>query len=201
MNINGTQNSYSAVETMVLSRHTIFCQDIPFSFEYWIELINYVDSLHQMYLRNSLYIYGLAEAKDEDIMTTVQEFFRVVYGLCLQPYEFDLCRRVGQKKEGSSRAVLVNFLHHPTRQHIVANRYLLQGSRISVVEPLTPRRYAIKKRAEKFFGKNTVGIRNGRLFYKMNRNKRVMFETFQELEELVVQYIHQVSSNFRKNNA
>ena len=111
-------------------------------------IVSKCDDLEQYSRRNNIRIVGVPEANEEDTdeLTTAL----VKRNLGIEVNKTDICRshRLGRKKPGQHRQIIVKFTRHNVKSTIMRKKKILreEGSNIEIQEDLTQGRLdAIKK--------------------------------------------------------
>ena len=101
-----------------------------------------INELEQYGRRNNLRINGIHE--DEDVDETAERttckvaetLNRAIVDLNLARYDFDIAHRLGQKRPGSCRPIIVKLQSRMKRDVILRNRKLFKGSDIYINKDL-----------------------------------------------------------------
>lgn len=69
--------------------------------------------------------------------------FREKLGLNITPADLDAVHRIGEKKPGTSRPIIVRFVSRRVRQQVIQQRKALKGSKVIIVDDLTKANYTL----------------------------------------------------------
>ena len=151
-----------------------------------------INELEQYGRRNNLRINGIPE--DEDVDETAERttrkvaetLNRAIVDLNLARYDFDIAHRLGQKRLGSCRPIIVKFQSRMKRDVILRNRKLFKGSDIYINEDLTRLNQLVLSCVRKKMPDEVdkVWTRNGRISYK-NKAKHVHDVKFSDYQDWI----------------
>lgn len=117
--------------------------------------------------RGKILLIGISETiKDEELQDHVVTVINSKMQLSLSGGDVYDCYRLGRKREGGPRPILVQFSTISTRQKVFRNRRRLKNSGLVITEVLSPMRYEIFKVAKQKFQKDCWS-NNGRIGFKM----------------------------------
>ena len=89
--------------------------------------------------RENLRFFGLEEEDEEDVEEKVKAFLDEKLDLYeCNRIEFQRAHRVGRKRPGSSRPIIVRFLRYPDRERVIRNAGALKGTAF-YIKPDLPR--------------------------------------------------------------
>lgn len=143
--------------------------------------------------RNNLRINGIEEEEaDETADITTRKIVNKLNGriqdLNLEISDIDIAHRLGQKRRGSCRPIIVKFLSRLKRDRVIRNRKLFKGTNIYINEDLTRLNQLVlacvrKKMPDEV---DKVWSRNGRIYYKNKTGHvhEVKFVDFQQWIDL-----------------
>ena len=151
-----------------------------------------INELEQYGRQNNLRINGIPE--DEDVDETAERttrkvaetLNRAIVDLNLARYDFDIAHRLGQKRPGSCRPIIVKFQSRMKRDVILRNRKLFKGSDIYINEDLTRLNQLVLSCVRKKMPDEVdkVWTRNGRISYK-NKAKHVHDVKFSDYQDWI----------------
>ena len=129
------------------------------------KLLEQMSDLEQYQRRNNVRIFGIAEQENENCDQSVLNVLR--NQLKLQDFDINdigRCHRVGVKRPGSRRPIIVQFSTYRRREVVIRNRKLLKGTNVVIREDLTSRRLSLMKAAVNKYGyKNVWTVLDGRI--------------------------------------
>ena len=146
-----------------------------------------LDEQQQYSRRTCLLVHGIKEkegtAKEtvEEVEEKVREVFENKVKVKLDVKDISRTHRLGKKRDaGKPRPVIVRFLSYRQRHQIFVAKKNLKGSRITVTENLTKRRYQLLQECIKHFEKENVWSLDGRVYVNTNDGKKI----FTKMDEL-----------------
>lgn len=117
--------------------------------------------------RNKILVFGIEEKSSEISQREVIETINTKLKIQLGATDIDLCYRIGKKRDGVARPLLVEFVCIRKRNEIYYNKKLLKGSEITIAEVLSPMRFELYKLVRQKFGKE-CWVNRGRIGLKFN---------------------------------
>lgn len=151
-----------------------------------------INDLEQYGRRNNIRINGIPEAGEESPEKTskvvIETLNRYIENLDLKREEIDIAHRLGKKKEGRHRQIILKFQSRMKRDTVLNNRKVFKGSDIFVNEDLTRINQQVlacvrKKMTDEV---ERAWTRNGRVFYKTKTDTvlEVKYKEFQHWIDL-----------------
>ena len=115
-------------------------------------------------------IHGLMEIKTEDSDKMVLDVINNKLNIEMFQISIDRSQRLGKLKGPGqkSRAITVKFTRYKDRHHVLRNKKLLKGTRISVTESLTVKRMEHLKKAREQNGFGNAWTQDGKIMFKGN---------------------------------
>lgn len=144
------------------------------------------DDLEQRSRLENLRIFGLAEKSNENTDQLVLDVAKKV-GVTLNLSSIARSHRVGKKRPGSSRPVIVKFVSFADRQRMFGAKKNLKGTKITIKEDLTNTRMEILKAAMNHFSDSSVWTQNGTIVIKSPGGQFHHIRTMTELENLTTE--------------
>ena len=148
-----------------------------------------MDEQQQYSRRTCLLVHGIKEkegtAKEtvEEVEEKVREVFENKVKVKLDVKDISRTHRLGKKRDaGKPRPIIVRFLSYRQRHQIFVAKKNLKGSRITVTENLTKKRYQLLQECIKHFEKENVWSLDGRVYINTGEGKKV-FTKMDELSE------------------
>lgn len=103
-------------------------------------------SFHEDLLkRKNILIFGLVELENKPLVEILTDFFKNNLCVNIQSNEFDIFYRIGKRKNGQHRPIMVKFLREFTVKQVLKNAYKLKGTGLSVARDQTPEKRADTK--------------------------------------------------------
>lgn len=118
------QENLSTIETTV---NSIKCDSISFR-DHLTEMNTVVDDLENRMRRNNLIFKGLPELENEtwnDAKVIITGFAQEMLGISLG--EIERAHRLGQKRSGTKRPIIVKFLSFRDREEVLRNAFKLKN--------------------------------------------------------------------------
>jgi len=128
-----------------------------------------VDDIEQRSRLENLRIFGIPEKPGEQTDQLVIDVASKI-GVTLTSSSIGRSHRVGPKKPGSKRAIIVKFVSFADRQKMFTAKKQLKGTNITIKEDLTAARQAVLKKAMEKFSDCPVWTRNGVIIIKSKDN-------------------------------
>lgn len=131
--------------------------DLKKSFESICQRIETVESAvdrNEQYENNrKLLIHGIKESENERLVDEIAELFENKLEVTVDKRFISDCRRVGKKREGKTRPVVVCFSVKRMRDEIFINKAKLKGTEVVCTEFLTVKRLELFKKCRAKYGK------------------------------------------------
>ena len=130
------------------------------------------NSLEQYGRRNNIRVVGIPEQENESAEQTAQTVAETLNAKLpntnLKRYDIDIAHRLGKKRDGKPRTVIMKFVSRMTRDNVFKNRKNLKGSNIFINEDLTRINQNILTcvRVKMTDEVESAWSSNGRIFYK-----------------------------------
>ena len=96
-----------------------------------------LDSQEQYSRRNCLLLHGTEETKHEDTDDIVVKIVNDNIGVDLSKEDLYRSHRIGEKRAGKKRPIIIKFARYNMRKQVFMNRKRLKGTGYSVTEGLT----------------------------------------------------------------
>ena len=152
------------------------------------------DDYEQRSRNDCLVIHGIPEGdgkQHEDTDSLVRDTIEKELGVELKLEDIKRSHRLGPRKnqratrttKPNARPIIFRLQWFNKRQEIYSSKRKLKGKGITITENLTRLRYEVYKQAILKFGKNNVWSMEGRIFVKIDNEKKSL-TTLQELESL-----------------
>ena len=151
------------------------------------------NDLEQYGRRGSIRIFGVPELQDAEETAEITtkraiDSLNKIESLHLQDSDIDLAHRLGRKKPGFHRPIIMRFQSRLKRNIVLQNKKQFKGTQIFVHEDLTKLNQLVltcvrKKMPDEV---NNVWSRNGHIFYKSKANNihEVKFKEYQHWIDL-----------------
>jgi len=110
---------------------------------------NQTDDNQRRSMQNNVIIHGIIEKEKESVSEKIQDFLETELKIGKEEVSgmnIDRCHRLGQKKEGKQRPVIVRFTQHMAKEHIFSKVSNLKGKNFSVQHQFSIE--TLKRRAE-----------------------------------------------------
>lgn len=140
------------------------------------------DDLEQRSRLENLRIFGIPEKAGENTDNLVIDVATKLQ-VPITTASIGRSHRVGPKKPGSTRAIIVKFVSFAERQKLFAAKKKLKGSGITIKEDLTNIRQSILQKALKQFTNQSIWTQNGVIVIKLD-NVYHRIQTMKELDDL-----------------
>ena len=129
------------------------------------ELRLVADEAAQYSRRNCLIISGIPEMKKEDTDKIVIDITEKWLDIQLDIGKIDRTHRLKVKgSQGMPRPIIVKFCNYHDRESMYRAKRKLKGTKITITEHLTRRRYNLFKLAKEAFGVRNVWTLDGKIF-------------------------------------
>lgn len=159
--------------------NTSACEDLKKQFSDLEEEVNRLkqecakrdDELEQYQRRNNLRVFGIAENDKENCDELVMRLARQI-GVDIGIADIDRSHRVGQKKAGSIRPIIMKLVSYQKRRELFFNKRHLKGTGTTIREDLTASRMQLLQDVI-----NKVGVKNtwtvdGTIFIRHGSTKK-----------------------------
>nr|XP_022921052.1 uncharacterized protein LOC111429387 [Onthophagus taurus] len=133
-----------------------------------------LDRLEQYTRRNSIRVFGVSETDNENTEQVVLDIINKKMNLALLPDSIDRCHRVGPKRNGKNRPIIMKFISHKTKDRVFYHKKLLRGTQFIIREDLTHHRICELRKLEEEYGKRRVWSRDGTLYAEVDGQKKRM---------------------------
>lgn len=151
-----------------------------------------INDLEQYGRRNNIRINGVPENGEETSERTTriatETLNRYIENLDIRREEIDIAHRLGKKKEGKHRQIIIKFQSRMLRDTVLKNRRVFKGSDIFVNEDLTKINQQVLACVRKKMTDEVARAwsRNGRIFYKSHTDTvlEVKYKDFQNWIDL-----------------
>lgn len=128
-----------------------------------------LNELDQYGRRSNIRILGLGEENGENvdkIKEKVHKLFKETLGVPNCIGHIDKLHRTGKPTHNKPRPVIVRFDRHTHAENIITNRKKLKGSKIVIVEDLTPMNLKLFQKYRNSDKYESVWTRHGKTFFK-----------------------------------
>ena len=164
------------------------------------------DRNEQYSRRNNIKILYVEEKKDgfETTAECEQKVIRILHDKLqlrnIKPEEIEATHRVGEKKEGQTRPIIVKFLSRKTKTEVIYNRRKLKNisPKLVIVEDLTKRVYTLYRQAADHPGTVRCWTTEGRIFAKDMDSKIHRIDTTADLRKLSIDVPPSSSASTRR---
>ncbi len=133
-----------------------------------------IDKQEQYSRKSSVRLYDVREEENENCQDLVIDVLKKEMDVDINPEDIDIVHRVGKRKDGETRGILIKFLCHKSKEKIMRKKK--EAKNIGVKEDLAP---GIKGMVNKIFkDKGRINVEkvwtiDGRIKFKMNGNQKV----------------------------
>jgi len=113
------------------------------------KISNQTDDNQRRSMQNNVIIHGIAEEEKESVSEKIQDFLETELKIGKEEVprmNIDRCHRLGQRKEGKQRPVIVRFTQHTAKELIFSKVSNLKGKNFSVQHQFSTE--TLKKRAD-----------------------------------------------------
>ena len=147
------------------------------------ELEENINELEQYQRRNSIRIFGIPEKEKENTDIIALQLFEERLGVELS--DFDICRshRIGVKKSGVHRPIIVKFSSYRARAAAFNKKRKLKGSGIVIREDLCAARLQLLQKAIRKYDTKNVYTHDGKIVVVYN-GKRHFITNVAQLESI-----------------
>lgn len=167
INTTFMEKLFGAVKEIIVERDKYF-EDMRSKTETALmSLEDRLDQQEQYSRLNSLRIYGVPEAKNEETDAVVVDLCASKLNINVSRGDIDCCHRL-KSREGTQRPIIVKFCRRLVRNEVFSKKKQLKGSKIVIREDLTGRRAAIIKDLVKKVGTTNVFTLSANIFVKVN---------------------------------
>lgn len=175
--------SFNVEETKKLQENTSKLQDSIQSTKR--ELFQAQDELEQYQRRTNLRLFGIQEQARENtddlVLDVVHNKLKLTH---VTVDDIDRSHRVGVKKDGKPRPIIVKFVSYRKRNEVFKVKRLLVKSGITIREDLTSERLSLLNAAIQKYGINNVWTMDGKIAVK-TETRRTYITTAEELRKVV----------------
>lgn len=146
---------------------------------------NRINGLIQKTHENKLLIYGVAEAKDEDLYSAVFSLIKTKMNTPIERAEINSVYRYGRVNNARSRPVVVDFVSLWKRNSIFYKKSALKNSRLVMAEFLTSELYDLFK-AVRAKMQNDCWTKNGKVVF-LWKGKRHYVTSLEEFKSIAAE--------------
>jgi len=146
------------------------------------QLADRTDELEQYQRRNSLRLFGVEESASEDTDCIAIEIAKKI-GVDLTVADIDRSHRVGPKRDGKKRPIIVKFVSYRKRREMFLQKKLLKRSGTTIREDLTKERMKVLRAALDRFGEKNVWTIDGTIMIQQG-NVRHRIRTLIQLDTI-----------------
>ncbi|KAI5695630.1 hypothetical protein M8J75_007143 [Diaphorina citri] len=129
------------------------------------------DNLESYSRRTCLLVFGVPEPesveREEDCELAALDIFNRKLKLMIQPTDIDRSHRLGSRRQGKCRPIIVKFCSYKTRAAVFSSKAKLKGSNIRIGESLTRTRLAILNAARDRFGVRSCWTADGKILIQV----------------------------------
>lgn len=126
-----------------------------------------LDYLEQLKKRNTLRFVGVKEEGKKNVRNVVTDLIKTKLEIDLEEDAITSVSRDGNpRRDGRPRHVLVHFKDIKTKNRVYRKKKLFKGSKVVIMEDLTPLRVQLVKESSSKYGKQNVWTQNGHIFAK-----------------------------------
>ncbi|XP_008487928.1 uncharacterized protein LOC103524675 isoform X1 [Diaphorina citri] len=143
------------------------------------KLTNQIDDLEQYGRRNNIKIYGIQKVDPKNLEKEVVKEINEKAGASIVSSQIEACHYLDKNKT----SVIVRFVSRKTRDDVYYLKKNLKGTRISITEDLTKKKYQLLKECQKHFEKRSLWTKYG--VVKLHLNGKVHnIKNMKALEDL-----------------
>lgn len=163
-------------------------------------LVDVVDDLNNRLRRNNLIVKGLPEQESEtwaDTEEKVQAFFST--HLNVRVGEIERAHRLGPRKPGFSRPIIIKFLNYKSKSEIIGNAHKLRNlasPKIWVEDDFSPKMQFIRKQLRDFARAN-----KGESRYRLSYDKLFLNDNVYKYDSASGQVLPSYQNNRPSNTA
>lgn len=135
------------------------------------------DRAEQYSRRNCLLFIGLEEGSRDDesaCLDLVMDVIKNKLSLELSDHVVERCHRLGPKKQGRRRPIIVKFYSYRYRREVFSAKKSLAGTGVVITEFLTQNRMVVYSKAKEIHGPKNVWTSDGKIMIKVNDRKIVV---------------------------
>ena len=157
--------------------------------------------------RNNIRIYGVKEAKGENVIATVTNLINTKLGLKdFKSYEIDVAHRLGvydnSPIDPKPRAIIVRFVRRIVRDIVIKNRRKLAGTRMSIQDDLTKQNLQLLKQVKQHPIVNSAWAQDGRIMICVKESGKVtQVQSMAHLEENRIEWRNWVNPRPKESPA
>ena len=148
--------------------------------------------------RNNIRMYGIKEAKGENVIASVTSIIINNLGLKdFRPQEIDVAHRLGpydnSPVDPKPRAIIVRFVRRVVRDQVIKNRKKLAGSRMSIQDDLTKQNMQLLNKVKQHSIVNSAWAQDGRIMISVKDSGKItQVNSLSHLEENRIAWINWV---------
>ncbi|XP_060800313.1 uncharacterized protein LOC132901782 [Amyelois transitella] len=150
------------------------------------ELTKSFDEVEMRHRRKYLLFGGIPESDNngkDDVVASVSSIISNNLGIDgITPSSFKACHRMGQRRDGRPRPILVRFAEYSLKTSIWRKKTALKGTSFVISEFLTRRRQALFMEARKRFGITKCWCQEGNIFVKPPNGRPRLISTANDIE-------------------
>ena len=141
---------------------------------------------NEQYSRKSnIKIYGLQEDLNENPVDIALKLFEEKLNITIVKRDVDVAHRVGKRKPGQHRGLLVKFIHREDKSTIIKARRQLKGSGITIADDLSQDMQMLFNRVKNDSRLKDSWTWDGKVFVKTKDDKVFTIAYGQRLDEVI----------------
>nr|CAH7749704.1 unnamed protein product [Callosobruchus chinensis] len=133
-----------------------------------------IDFLDQECRMNNLRIFNLPEKEHENLAEEVIHLVSSRLGMSIKQEEILDCRRLGRKRDGKPRGIILKLTTLTKKQNIYNKKKMLRGTNICIKEDLTESKLKLMEAAIEKTSLRSVWSYLGNVYVLKNNNKIVI---------------------------
>lgn len=147
-----------------------------------------IEDLQQYTRRNCVLVTGVPEETGENTDETIIKLAKEKMEVPLTGQDIDRSHRIGTRKDGKPRSIVVKFCRYNMRYKFIKARANLKGTKVGVQELLTPYTQHLLKRAKELVTQSRhikgAWTWDGRVSVEIEKNGRKWKETVRHENDL-----------------
>lgn len=118
--------------------------------------------------RSNVRVFGIDESPDESCEGKILDFVKAKLDIDLREFDIDRCHRVGLKKAGKPRAIIVKLDSYKVKSRIIKSRKKLKGTAFLITEDLTKENYSLLRKVREAEETSSAWSVDGKIFAKFS---------------------------------
>ena len=151
----------------------------------------------------SIRIHGIRETENENCKQKVCELFKEKLQIDIKPTDISKIHRLNQlhTREGKPRPIIMRFIAHYHKRHIIENRRKLKGSGYVITEDLTQVNFGVLNRAHNHESIESSWSVEGKLYAKLKTGQRIRIFAYETIDQSIHNALRRGQPRFTGANA